>query len=140
MDNTSILIIDNNPSHLKLEKLALTDAAYQIRTANTADEAMKVLSEFKPHLILMEIQLPDIDGLELTRRLKIDPKYHDIVIVALTAYGMKDDKKMALDAGCDGYIAKPIDIATFPQVIANYINTNKMKATQSTKENLSSSE
>lgn len=122
MTSERIIIIDDNLSHLKLEKLALAENGYDIRTATNSIELIKLLESFKPQLILMDIQLPGIDGLELTRRLKADPKYKDIIIVAITAYGMKGDKEIALSAGCDGYISKPIDIEIFPQVIAGYLN------------------
>lgn len=121
-----ILIVDDNLSHLKLEKLALAENVYDIRTATNADEAIKALEQFQPKLILLDIQLPGVNGLELTRRLKADPKYHDIIIVAITAYGMKGDKEMALKAGCDGYITKPIDIETFPQIVADYLAKSKI--------------
>lgn len=120
MDKIPLLIVDDNASHLKLEKLALTGEGYDIRTASDATEAMKILSEFLPHIILMDIQLPGMNGLELTKQLKEDPKYHNIIIVAITAYGMTGDKEVALKAGCDGYLSKPIDIDTFPQLIAQY--------------------
>jgi len=130
MAKIPILIIDDSKSHLKLEKLALAEDTYDIRTASNADEAMEVLAEFQPCLILMDIQLPGIDGLELTRRLKANPKYHDIIIVAITAYGMTKDKETALNAGCDGYLSKPIDIETFPHIIANFITHAKENKTK----------
>lgn len=129
MDKIPLLIVDDNLSHLKLEKIVLGDVDYDIRTATDAAEAMKVLTEFKPKLILMDIKLPDIDGLELTRRLKADPKYKDIIILAITAYGMSGDEEMALSAGCDGYFSKPIDTETFPQAIAEYLGKSKVSAT-----------
>jgi CheY-like chemotaxis protein len=72
-------------------------------------------------LILMDVQLPGIDGLELTRRLKTDPATRDIKILGLTAYAMKGDEEKILAAGCDGYIAKPIDTRTLPRVIGHYL-------------------
>jgi CheY-like chemotaxis protein len=75
-------------------------------------------------LILMDIQLPGIDGLELTRRLKKDSRYRKIVIIALTAYAMKGDEEKARAAGCDGYITKPIDTRTLPAVIAQYLRSS----------------
>ena len=121
MAKVPILIVEDNPSHIKLEKLALGSDSYDIRTAQNADEMMKVLAEFQPRLILMDIQLPGTDGYELTRRLKADPKFKDIIIIAITAYGMKGDREIALNAGCNGYISKPIDIETFPKIITDYL-------------------
>lgn len=121
MTSESILIVDDNPSHLKLEKLALAEGAYDIHTAANAEEMMKELETFEPKLILMDLQLPGVDGLSLTRRLKADPKYKHIIIIAITAYGMKGDKEMALSAGCDGYISKPVDIEVLPKIVADYL-------------------
>jgi two-component system, cell cycle response regulator DivK len=105
----NVLIVDDNATNLKLARVLLTHAGYQVQTASNAEEAMSVLDGFEPVLILMDIQLPGIDGLELTRRLKRDPKRRQIVILALSAYAMKGDEEKALAAGCDGYVTKPID-------------------------------
>lgn len=121
MMSSLILIVENNPSHLKLEKITLEREGYVIRTAKDADETMKVLETFKPQLILMGVDLPGINGLELTRQLKDDPKYKNIIIVAVTAHGFKGDKEKILAAGYDGYIAKPIDVESFPQIVASYL-------------------
>jgi CheY-like chemotaxis protein len=92
-----------------------------VQTAANAEEALEVLKTFTPHLILMDIQLPDMDGFQLTRRLKRDPAMRDVIIVALTAYAMKGDEQRAVEAGCDGYIAKPIDTRSLPALISGYI-------------------
>lgn len=120
-----ILIIDDNPSHLKLEKIVLGGFGYDLRVAASADEALKVLEQVKPDLILMDIQLPGISGLDLTRVIKADPNYHDITIIAITAFGMKGDREMALAAGCDGYLSKPIDIDEFPKTISELLSKKK---------------
>ena len=109
MTGASVLIVDDNVTNLKLARVILSGEGYDIRTANDAEEALRVLETFSPRLILMDIQLPGIDGLELTRRLKRDPAYSGVVIVALSAYAMKGDEEKALAAGCDGYITKPIE-------------------------------
>lgn len=109
MAGEPILIVDDNPANLKLARVLLASEGYEVRTATDAEEALAVLREFLPDLILMDIQLPGMDGLELTRRLKSDSKTCDVAILALTAYAMKGDEERALAAGCDGYIAKPID-------------------------------
>ncbi|HEX9265775.1 MAG TPA: response regulator [Candidatus Binatia bacterium] len=121
MAKNSILIVDDNPVNLKLIRVLLTGEGYDVRTAADAEEAMQVLKEASPHLILMDVQLPGIDGLELTRRLKTDPATRDIKILGLTAYAMKGDEEKILAAGCDGYIAKPIDTRTLPRVIGHYL-------------------
>ena len=84
-------------------------------------EALDVLRTFRPRLILMDLQLPGVDGLQLTRALKQDPATRDIRVVALTAYAMKGDEQKALGAGCDGYIAKPINTRTLAGVVAGYL-------------------
>jgi CheY-like chemotaxis protein len=122
MASEPILIVDDNPYNLKLARLLLTAEGYDARTANDAEHAMVVLSEFKPRLILMDIQLPGMDGLELTRRLKSEPTTREIVIVALTAYAMRGDEERARASGCDGYIAKPIDVNTLAGTIAGYLS------------------
>lgn len=125
MAGEPILIIDDNPINLKLEKILLSVEGYEIRTATDAEEALNLLEAFTPRLILMDLQLPGMSGLELTTKLKANPKYRDIVILAITAYAMKGDKEKALAAGCDGYISKPIDTKTLPSVIANYLLQKK---------------
>ena len=118
----AILIVDDNELNLKLMRVLLTKEGYQVRSASTAGEALQMLEAFEPSLILMDIQLPDINGLELTRRLKADPKTRHLVIVALTAYAMKGDKEKALAAGCDGYLTKPIDARTLPGALRQYLD------------------
>jgi two-component system, cell cycle response regulator DivK len=85
------------------------------------EEALKVLDDFEPQIILMDVQLPGMDGLELTRRLKADPHRRGIVIIALTAYAMKGDEEKARAAGADGYLSKPVDTRTLPASIAGYL-------------------
>jgi CheY-like chemotaxis protein len=116
-----ILIVDDNQVNLKLVRVVLASEGYDVRTAADAEEALGALRQWRPRLILMDLQLPGMDGLELTRRLKADPATRDIVIVAITAYAMKGDEQKALAAGCDGYITKPIDTRALPQVIAGYL-------------------
>jgi len=116
-----ILIVDDNPANLKLARVLLAGEGYQVRTASDADEALSVLREFRPRLILMDLQMPGMDGLELTRRLKKDPELASVTILALTAYAMKGDEERARAAGCDGYVAKPIDTRTIASVIEGYL-------------------
>ncbi len=112
MPGEPILIIDDTPVNLKLTRILLVNEGYKVLTAASAEEALEVLKSFRPHLVLADIQLPGIDGFELTRRLKHDQSTRDILVVALTAFAMKGDEQKAIDAGCDGYITKPIDTRT----------------------------
>jgi len=121
MGAKTILIVDDNPVNMKLIRVLLAGEGYDVRTAADAQEALLVLKDFHPQLILMDIQLPGIDGLELTRRLKANPVARDIAIVGLTAYAMKGDEERILAAGCNGYIPKPIDTRTLPDLITRYL-------------------
>jgi two-component system, cell cycle response regulator DivK len=118
MAGEAILIVDDNPANLKLTSYLLTSRGYQVRTALDASEALEALEVSRPRLILMDIQLPGMDGLALTRALKSAPTTKDILIVAVTAFAMKGDDQKALAAGCDGYITKPIDTRELPGVLA----------------------
>ncbi len=122
MANEPILVVDDNPLNLKLARLLLGTESYQVRTAEHAPAALAVLETFHPRMILMDIQLPGMDGLELTRRLRADPSLGDVIILALTAYAMETDEQKALDAGCDGYIAKPLDTRSLPNVVRAYLD------------------
>ena len=116
-----VLIVDDNPQNLKLAKVILVAAGYEVKTAIDAEEALRILESLTPRLILMDLQLPRMDGLDLARRLKADPAHRNIIIIALTAYAMKGDDEKAFAAGCDGYISKPIDSDAFPRVVAEHL-------------------
>lgn len=128
MKSQEILIVDDNESNLRLMQAILDIEGYPVKSAMDAEKALRLLQSWQPALILMDIQLPGIDGLELTRRLKRDPRYSGIVIVALTAYAMKGDEDKALDAGCDGYITKPLDTRRLPVLIEQYLQRGASKA------------
>ena len=121
MSGERILIVDDNATNLKLVAYLMKANGYTVETALDAESALDAIGVNHPDVILMDIQLPGIDGLELTRRLKADPRTRDIVIVAVTAYAMKGDQAKALAAGCDDYITKPIDTRTLPETIARHL-------------------
>jgi len=121
MASESILIVDDNPTNLKLARVVLEEADYEVHTAENAAGALEVLARVPVRLILMDIQLPDMDGLQLTRQLKQDPRYSSIVVVALTAYAMKGDSAKAIAAGCAGYITKPISVDALPRTVAAHL-------------------
>ena len=112
MSGEPILIVDDTPVNLKLTRILLVNEGYTVLTAASAEEALELLRSCHPQLILADIQLPGMDGLEMTRRIKQDERTRDIAVVALTAFAMKGDEQKAMDAGCDGYITKPIDTRT----------------------------
>ncbi len=121
-----VLLIDDQPMNLELAQELLEMDGYAVRTAGDADEALAVLAGgFRPRLILMDIQLPGMDGLELTRRLRADPAQAGVVIIALTAYAMVGDRERALAAGCDGYIAKPIDTRAFSHTLREALESGR---------------
>jgi CheY-like chemotaxis protein len=126
MPGERILIVDDNATNLKLVAYLMTANGYDVGTALDAEAALRAIHDRRPQLILMDIQLPGIDGLELTRRLKSDPATRDIVIVAVTAYAMKGDQDKALAAGCDDYVTKPIDTRTLPATIARHLATQEV--------------
>jgi len=121
MAGAPILIVDDNAANLKLARVLLAADGHDIRTASSAEDALTVLESFHPRLILMDLQLPGIDGLDLVRRLKADPARRDIMLIALTAYAMKADEAKALAAGCDAYLPKPIDPDQFPLLVARHL-------------------
>jgi CheY-like chemotaxis protein len=121
MAGEPLLVVDDNPQNLKLARVLLSGEGYQVRTAVDAEDALEVLDSFEPRLVLMDLQLPGMDGLSLTRLLKSDPRRAHIVIVALSAYAMKGDAEKAIAAGCDGYVSKPIDTDALPRLVAQYL-------------------
>jgi len=110
MPKKHILVVDDNPRNLKLAFDVLEDAGYEVVEAADAEKAQIMIDRNLPDLILMDIALPGMDGLTLTRKIKANERTKHIRIIALTAFAMKGDDRKALAAGCDGYITKPIDI------------------------------
>lgn len=121
MAGETILIIDDNPQNLKLARVLLEGEGYEVKTAGHAEEALETLETLEPRVILMDVQLPGMDGLTLTRKLKADPRYAKVAIIALTAYAMKGDDEKARRAGCDAYVSKPIDVEQLPRVVAQQL-------------------
>src|SRR5258706_11263940 len=120
-DTIRIMIVDDNVTNLKLASELLEIEGFEVCRCVDAESAMKALDQFRPDLILMDLALPGIDGLQLTRSLKSGEKTRSIKIVALTASAMKGDKERILSAGCDGYIAKPIDTRKFKEQVTQYL-------------------
>jgi signal transduction histidine kinase/CheY-like chemotaxis protein len=116
-----ILLVDDNPSNLELTRMILTAGGYRVEVATDGQEGLLKAKELKPSLILMDIQLPGMDGLMATRALKSDPDTAGIKVVALTANAMKGTKEEALQAGCIGYIPKPIDVKRFVRDITEFL-------------------
>ncbi|MGE3756519.1 MAG: response regulator [Pseudobdellovibrionaceae bacterium] len=104
-----ILVVDDNPTNLKLAADLLESEGYEVDRARDAEEAIEILQGELPHLVLMDLALPGMDGLTLTRKLKSESRTKDLLIFAVTASAMKGDEEKVMAAGCDGYISKPID-------------------------------
>ena len=117
MAGQTILVVEDNAVNRRLVEFLLRSKGYQVREASTAQEAFKILKTERPDLIVMDVQLPGMDGLEATRKLKENALTRDIPVVAVTSYAMTGDREKALAAGCAGYITKPIDTATFMQEV-----------------------
>ncbi len=125
MSDKKILLVEDNPVNRRLAEFLLRSQGYQVRSATTAQEAFDTIKAERPDLILMDVQLPGMDGLEATRILKEEPNTRDIPVVAVTSYAMKGDREKALAAGCSGYITKPIDKDTFVQEVATVLASSK---------------
>jgi two-component system cell cycle response regulator DivK len=121
MNPPRILIVDDNAMNVDLVSFLLAADAMQVEAAVDAAQARDRIAAQHPDLILMDIQLPGVDGLELTRQLKADSATRHIVVVALTAYAMKGDDERMRAAGCDGYIAKPIEVSTFARQVRSFL-------------------
>jgi len=117
----TVLVVDDNPINLKLVSDLLAFEGYRVLKADDGEKAAASVQEDPPDLILLDVDLPGIDGLTLTKRLKGDPPTADIIIVALTAFAMKADRQRAIAAGCDAYVTKPINTRELPAQIADLL-------------------
>jgi CheY-like chemotaxis protein len=122
MAGECILLVEDNPANMKLLSFVLTSHGYDVRKATNAAAALAALAHELPRMILMDLQLPGMDGLALTRQIKSDARTRHIIVVAVTAYAMKGDEQKAREAGCDGYIAKPVDTRGLPALVARYLD------------------
>lgn len=109
----TIVICEDNPANRALAELVLTESGHVVHTAGDGDAGLRLIRELHPDLVLMDIQMPGLDGLEATRRLRADPATVGVRIVALTAHTMQGDAERILAAGCDAYIAKPFRYRDF---------------------------
>jgi CheY-like chemotaxis protein len=116
-----ILIVEDNEANRLLAGAVLERAGHRVEMAGNAQEALDRLATASPDLILMDVQMPGMDGLTLTRRLKGDTRTADIPVIALTALAMTGDREKTLEAGCSGYISKPINTRTFATEVARFL-------------------
>ncbi|MBI4997313.1 MAG: response regulator [Rhodocyclales bacterium] len=125
---TAVLVVEDNRANMKLATLLLSHAGYEVLQAESAAEGLVLARERQPALILMDIQLPGMDGLEATRIIKADPATRDIKVVALTAFAMAGDEARIRAAGCDGYLAKPIDYRQFLVEVRCWLDSGETRA------------
>ena len=117
----TVLIVEDNELNMKLFRDLLEAHGYQTSGTSNGFEALDLVRKLRPDLILMDIQLPQVSGLEVTRWIKDDPELRAIPVVAVTAFAMKGDEERILQGGCEGYISKPISVSHFLETIARYI-------------------
>jgi len=115
------MVVEDNEKNRKLMRVVLKAKGYNIIEAATGEEALNLLKNQKPDIILMDIQLPGIDGLTLIKQIKASVITKDIPIIAVTAYAMKGDEQKILDTGCNAYVSKPINTQELPLIVEKYI-------------------
>jgi two-component system, cell cycle response regulator DivK len=130
MAGEKILLVEDNPVNRRLAEFLLRSQGYQVREAFTAEEVFEIIKTDRPDLILMDLQLPGMDGLQAARKLKQDAAMRDIPIVAVTSYAMKGDRERAHEAGCAGYVTKPIDKTTLLEEIATQLAKSRRSASE----------
>ena len=130
MNYTTILLVDDNPENLRLLELVLLNEGFTVETASCAREALEALALSVPDALLTDIQMPDIDGLELIRQVRLDPRTRGIPILAVSANAMKRNIEEAFAAGCDEYITKPIDTRTFAASVCKLLNRGQNSETR----------
>jgi CheY-like chemotaxis protein len=130
MTRNRILIIEDNVLNLELATDLLEANGFVVSSAQTAEEGLRMARELMPDLVLMDISLPGMDGLSATKNLKADPATRQLAVVGLTANAMKGDEEIALNAGCDGYLTKPIDTRTFIAAVTQFIASASSRQTK----------
>lgn len=117
----TILVVEDNEMNMQLVEYLLEEGGYGILKAASGEEALELAQRAVPDLVLMDIHLPGMDGLAVVRRLREDPRTSTVPVLALTAHAMRGDRDRFLQAGCDGYISKPIDVASFIPSISRFL-------------------
>ena len=118
----TILLVEDNPHNRKIFSGMLAHAGFRVIEAEDGNQALTRVEETRPDLILMDLSIPGIDGWEVTRRLKADPRFSPIPIIALTAHAMRGDEERALQVGCNGYLSKPISPKKVVEEVKRYLN------------------
>ncbi|MFQ5881828.1 MAG: response regulator [Candidatus Methylomirabilales bacterium] len=126
----TLLVVEDSPSNLELLRELFQSLGFEVLTASTANEGLKVLTLCRPDLILLDIQLPSTNGLQFARHLKEDPRTNHIPIIAVTALAMEGDRERILAAGCDGYIPKPTDLQILLEEVARHLSKEREDGSQ----------
>lgn len=121
MTTSRILVVDDNLMNLELMRFVLSENDFEVESAEHAREALEKIPVFQPDLILMDMHMPGMNGLELTQLIKANPATRHIVIIAFTASAMQGDEECMMAAGCDGYLCKPIDVDTFSATVSAFL-------------------
>jgi two-component system, cell cycle response regulator DivK len=124
-----ILIVEDNPLNLKLVRDVLTVSGYEVVAAPSGEEGVTLAQTCAPDLVLMDIQLPGIDGYEALRMLRQNPQLDSVPVVAVTAFAMREDRERASRAGFDGYLSKPISVRSLPSQVHEYLNNGRADVT-----------
>jgi two-component system cell cycle response regulator DivK len=126
-----IMVVEDNPQNMRLFEMVLRNEDYTLLKATDGEEALAMALEKRPDLILMDISLPGMSGLEVTRRLRKDPSFANTPIIGITAYAMKGDREKVIESGCDIYMSKPVNTLALPEVIAELLVRSKKSSRQS---------
>jgi two-component system cell cycle response regulator DivK len=117
-----ILVVEDNPKNMKLVRDVLEFSGYEVIEATSGEDGVRLAEEALPDLILMDLQLPGIDGAETLRRIRVDPRAHDVPVVAVTAFAMEADRERAYASGFTGYVEKPINVRRFTQQVRDFLD------------------
>lgn len=118
----TILVVEDNPKNMRLMRMILNANGYNVLEATDGEEGLKMAQEGRPDLIVLDIQLPKMEGTEVAKRLRAMPEFDGIPLIALTAYAMKGDQERILEAGFDSYMSKPIDTRELPSLVAQMLS------------------
>jgi two-component system, cell cycle response regulator DivK len=121
MSTHQVLVVEDNERNLKLVRDVLQFAGYEVISARSGEQGVTLARQWMPDLVLMDLQLPAMDGRQALRILRDDPRTRRIPVVAVTAFAMKDDRERALHAGFDGYLEKPINVRAFPELVRGFL-------------------
>jgi two-component system, cell cycle response regulator DivK len=121
MSGQRILVVEDNERNLKLVRDVLRFAGYLVIEARSGEQGVALAQELAPDLVLMDLQLPGIDGTQALRQLRDHPRTRDVPVVAVTAFAMKDDRDRAFRAGFDGYLEKPISVRALPEQVRDFL-------------------